>query len=310
MCLYPKLIRNKKYVANKKNGGVIPTIKDRRVLMVPVGCGKCMECKKQKAREWSVRLQEEIRQDKRGKFVTLSFSDEALEDLGKGIKLEGYALDNELGRLAVRRFLERWRKKHKKSVKHWIVSEIGGKGTERLHLHGLIFTNEPEEIKKHWQYGNAYIGDWVGEDTVNYIVKYIHKTDSKHKEFNSKVLTSAGIGKGYVERPDSENNRYKGDKTKDRYRARNGAITGLPKYYRNKIYSDEEREELWLQMLDKKIRYVNGMKIDISKNDKEYYKALKQERAKNKRLGYGDDEKDWDRIRYESSRRKLGKKKG
>ena len=60
MCLYPKLIKNRKYIANKKNGGNIPPVSDLRVIMVPVGCGKCIECKKKKSREWSIRLQEEI----------------------------------------------------------------------------------------------------------------------------------------------------------------------------------------------------------------------------------------------------------
>ena len=50
MCLYPKLIKNKKYVPNKKNKGKVPTPPDERVLWVPVGCGKCIECMKQKAR--------------------------------------------------------------------------------------------------------------------------------------------------------------------------------------------------------------------------------------------------------------------
>ena len=46
MCSYPRLIKNRKYIANKKNGGNIPPVSDLRVLMVPVGCGKCIECKK------------------------------------------------------------------------------------------------------------------------------------------------------------------------------------------------------------------------------------------------------------------------
>ena len=33
MCLYPKLIKNRKYIANKKNGGNIPPVSDLRVLM-------------------------------------------------------------------------------------------------------------------------------------------------------------------------------------------------------------------------------------------------------------------------------------
>jgi len=121
MCLYPKLIKNRKYVSNKKNGGNIPPVTDQRILLVPAGCGKCIECKKQKSREWQVRLQEEIRHNNKGKFVTLTFSNESIKELAKEIKLEGYELDNEIATLATRRFLERWRKKYKKSVKHWLV---------------------------------------------------------------------------------------------------------------------------------------------------------------------------------------------
>jgi hypothetical protein len=146
MCLYPKLIKNRKYIANKKNGGNIPPVSDLRVLYVPAGCGKCIECKKQKSREWNVRLQEEIRQNRIGKFVTLTFSNESIKELANEIKgLNGYNLDNEIATLATRRFLERWRKKYKKSVKHWLVTELGGNGTENIHLHGIIWTNETAE---------------------------------------------------------------------------------------------------------------------------------------------------------------------
>ena len=34
MCLYPKLIKNPKYKANKKNGGNIPAVFDERVKLV------------------------------------------------------------------------------------------------------------------------------------------------------------------------------------------------------------------------------------------------------------------------------------
>jgi hypothetical protein len=45
MCLYPRIIQNPKYKINNKNGGVIPPIYDDRITKVPIGCGKCMECK-------------------------------------------------------------------------------------------------------------------------------------------------------------------------------------------------------------------------------------------------------------------------
>lgn len=312
MCLYPKLIKNRKYISNKKNGGVIPPITDIRVVMVPVGCGKCMECKKQKARNWQVRLQEEIRHNTNGKFVTLTFSNESIKELAKEIKgVQGYNLDNEIATLATRRFLERWRKKYKKSVKHWLVTELGGNGTENIHMHGIIWTNESSKtIEKIWKYGYTWIGDknnggYVSEKTINYVVKYVNKTDQKHKEYNSKILTSAGIGKNYINRADAKLNKYKEKDTKETYTTRQGIKLALPIYYRNQIYTEEEKEKLWLKKLDEEVRYVCGEKVDISKGEEEYYKLLKWHRQRNDRLGYGNDKRNWELKKYENERRNL-----
>ena len=311
MCLYPKLIKNRKYIANKKNGGVIPAVSDKRVLMVAAGCGKCMECKKQKAREWSVRMQEEIRHNKNGKFVTLTFSNESIKELAEGIELEGYNLDNEIATKAVRRFLERWRKKYKKSVKHWLITELGGNGTENIHLHGIIWTNESAEtINEIWKYGFTWIGDnnnggYVSDQTINYITKYVTKTDLKHSEYNSKILCSPGIGVNYTERIDSKLNKYKDEETKETYTTRQGIKLALPIYYRNKIYSEEEKEKLWINKLDQNVRYVLGQKIDITNGEEEYYKALKYAQEKNTRLGYGNDKRNWELKKYENERRNI-----
>ena len=152
MCLYPKLIKNRKYVANKKNKGVIPPIGDKRVLYVPVGCGRCMECKKQKARNWQVRLQEDLRKNKNAKFVTYTFSEVELQKLDNEIKgIKGYDRDNEICRLAVRRYTERWRKKYGKTLRHWLVTELGHQKTERVHMHGIVWTEKTEDIKKIWR---------------------------------------------------------------------------------------------------------------------------------------------------------------
>ena len=312
MCLYPKLIQNRKYIANKKNGGIIPPVNDLRVLYVPAGCGKCMECKKQKSREWNVRLQEEIRHNNKGKFVTLTFNNESIKELTKEINgLEGYNLDNEIATLAVRRFLERWRKKYKKSVRHWLVTELGGNGTENIHLHGILWTEESAKtIDKIWKYGYTWVGDknnggYVNEKTINYITKYVTKTDLKHSQYNSKILCSQGIGKGYTERIDSKLNKYNGENTKETYTTRQGTKLAMPIYYRNKIYTEQEREKLWIQKLDKEERYVCGEKVDISKGDEMYNNLRDYYRKKNDRLGFGNDEKNWDKIRYENNRRNI-----
>lgn len=312
MCLYPKLVRNPKYKANKKNGGVIPPIVDDRVKFVPIGCQRCMECKKKKARDWTVRLQEEIAARTNGKFVTMTFSDKSITELAGTEtckELSGYELDNEIATVAVRRFLERWRKKYKVSLRHWLVTELGHRGTENIHLHGIVWTDESiEEVEKYWQYGfmDKYYkkNNYVNVRTISYIAKYITKNDIRHKEYAAKILTSAGIGGKYVERIDSERNKYKGKETDEAFRTRSGSKLGLPIYYRNKIYTEKEREELWLMKLDKNERWVCGEKVKAD-NTKEYEKLLKYWRERSKELGYGDDERDWNREVYEQQRRQL-----
>jgi hypothetical protein len=308
MCLYPKLIKNRKYQANEKNNQTPPIAKDKRVLYVPVGCGKCMECRKQKARQWQVRLQEDIRVNKNAKFVTYTFSERELQKLDNEIKgLTGYDRDNEICRLAVRRYTERWRKKYGKTLRHWLVTELGHQNTERVHMHGIVWTDERKDIKKIWKYGTVWIGDYVSAKTINYIVKYVNKVDEKHKEYNSKIYTSKGIGRNYMERRDVERNKYKQGGTIETYKTRQGIEIALPIYYRNKIYNDDEKEALWLEKLDEGVRYVNGIKVDIKEGEEEYYKLLEQERKKNKRLGYGDDSRNWELKKYENERRNLKK---
>lgn len=313
MCLYPKLILNPKYKSNKKNGGNIPAVNDIRVKYVPIGCQRCIECKKKKAREWQIRLSEEIKTNKNGKFITLTFSNESIKKIiceQKLEHLEGYELDNEIATKAVRLFLERWRKKYKKSLRHWLITELGHNGTENVHLHGIIFTNESyDTVRKLWTYGYIWprgnsIKTYVNNKTINYIIKYVNKADEKHKYYNSKILTSPGIGSEYTKKYNSTLNKYNGKETNETYRTESGHKIGIPIYYRNKLYTEEEREKLWLDKLDKNERYVCGQKIKAD-NTEEYEKLLEYHRNRSKILGYGNDEKDWNREQYELERRKI-----
>lgn len=297
MCLYPKLIINRKYTPNKKNKGNPPKVTDKRTLMVPIGCGKCIECMNQKKREWQIRLHEHIKTNKNGKFVTLTFNEESIQELENEL---GSGEANSIATIAVRRFLERWRKQNKRSVPHWLITELGHKNTERLHLHGILFTNN-EDIQRIWKYGEVYIGEYVNGKTINYIIKYITKIDTDHKGFQGKIFTSPGMGKNYTNRQDSKNNEYRENNTDQTYRLPNGTKINLPIYYRNKIYTDEERENLWIQLLEKKERYVRGEKIKINstKGWKEYYRALKYAQKQNERMGYGNDL--WKKEKYMAS---------
>ena len=75
-------MQNKKYTANKKNGGNVPPLNDIRTALVPVGCGNCIECSKKRKNEWKTRLLEEIKHNtEKGYFITLTFSNESYKKL-------------------------------------------------------------------------------------------------------------------------------------------------------------------------------------------------------------------------------------
>lgn len=284
MCLYTKWVLNPKYKPTKKNKGIVPTCKDERTRYIPAACGECIECRKAKQREWRVRLLEEIKHDKTGKFVTLTFNEESLSELRKIAKTDEA---NAVATIAIRRFLERWRKKYKKSVKHWLITELGHKGTERIHLHGILFTEaEEEEIKERWGYGNIHVGYNMGDRCINYIIKYVTKTDNDHKGFKGKILLSAGIGKGYTEGFNAKQNKYKGEKTNETYKLNNGCKTKLPLYYRNKIYTEEEKEKMWIDKMNKNEIYILGRKVS-TENENEVKEAIKYAREINEKRGFG-----------------------
>lgn len=316
MCLYPKLIKNPKYKPNKKNGGRPPFCHDPRLLYIPAACGECYECRKKKQREYQIRLQEEIRTS-HGEFITLTIDEDNLKKISKELKKKNKkiwekakeinALENEVATIALRRFLERCRKESGKSIKHWCITELGEeKG--RIHIHGIFFGNGIVDIvKKKWTYGFIYIGQYVNERTVMYITKYMFKKCEYNPLFKGKVLSSAGIGSGYVSRFDSSRNKFQEENTNETYQFRNGVKVNLPDYYKNKIYSEEEKEKLWLQKLDKGIIYIMGEKVN-ARNGEEFYKCLEYYRARALELG-DIDKKNWEKAKYLRRLVRLNRKK-
>lgn len=345
MCLYPRIIPNRKYTATKKNGGNIPAVYDTRALGVPAICGNCIECRKQKAREWGVRLMEDIKHHKNGKFITLTFSTKSLIEIcttghitktDKRTKeihkipisqLKGYDRDNAIATWAVRHFLERWRKDYKRSLRHWLVTELGHQNTEHVHLHGILwpppiteirdreYDITMEEIERIWNYGwvwkykieNGKRVNYVNDKTIQYSIKYFHKVDFVHQRYKAIVLCSAGIGAKYVESFNARQNKFDFEQTKQTYTTRTGHQISMPTYWRKKIYNDDEREAMWMALLDKEERYICGEKIDVTKGMEDYFKILEFHRRRAIKLGYGDGnaKKQWNRHVYERERREL-----
>lgn len=261
MCLYPKYIKNPKYKPNKKNKGKPPICKDKRLLYVPTKCGNCIECRKEKQREWKIRLEEELRSNF-GYFITLTISQEGIKDLEEKTGLKWKENPNEIATKGLRLFLERCRKDTSKSIKHWCVTELGGEN-DRIHLHGIFFGQKSAElIKKHWKYGFSFIGQYCSSRSVNYMTKYMLKVDIKHPTFKQIVLASSGIGAGYMNRLDYlwQKQNYKRIEVAT-YTFRDGTKMAMPKYYKDKIFTDEEKEIMWINNLNRGILWIYGEKV-------------------------------------------------
>ena len=311
-------MRNKKYTVTAKNGGCVPSmpiigedeygheIYDERVATVQIPCGRCKECLDNRARNWQIRLAEEIPLTQYNYFITLTFAPEELGTLCRKTRLGEV---NPLMGVAIRRMLERWRKDHKKSLKHWFITELGHEGTERIHAHGLILSNQPLEFEKieqkkdgwlckwkYWRYGNVFVGDWVNNQTINYLMKYVCKIDNDHKHFIGYVFTSPGIGKKWLETM-QEIYKYRPHESLDYYRMPDGHKVKLPTYYKNHRYTEEEREMIWRDIMDKDETIIAGNKYYSGQLDMPTEGRIRAKAQEiNKKLGYGSDSQEWRNI--------------
>lgn len=328
MCIRKTLIQNRKYTSTKKNGGIVPVCRDKRQLNIYVPCGQCYICRKKKAREWRMRISEDIKVNKDCKIVTLTFNTESLQKIAKqwckGYK--GYNLDNEICRQAVKHFRERWRKEYGRSPRHWLITELGHGETEHVHMHGIIWEDSRYKLKKKlvdeveemWAYGfvgkgkkNELTGEmenYVDASTANYFTKYVNKIDEMHPNYKQIILTSAGIGKAYIGSAKAKDNIYKGKDTNQMYTLDNGGKLPMPEYFRKKLWTEEQREKLTGWYLDKETIYIDGKQIPLSIGDVEIGKMYKKLREKNAKLGFTKHRSITQKI-YERQRRKEIHKK-
>lgn len=314
MCLYTVYRENKAFQANKKNGGIIPHCDNEKKRLVPISCGNCIDCRKKKAREWKVRLLEYIKENKGGNFITLTFNTIEYEKLRnevlkKEVYENEYKLDNDICAKAVRRYTDLYRKNENHTLKHFLITEIGGKNYENIHIHGIIWGNK--DALKHWKFGYTWDSNKkkgsVGEKTINYITKYIFKIDQKHKGFKPKIFASKGIGANYK----NKINNFDGINTDQTYILKSGKKIALPHYIRMKTYSDEERQALWNYRLNENVMYLNGKKFNMNnkKEVEEFEKVREEKRLYSIKHGFGSGKNemsiDENRQRYLKKREQI-----
>ena len=99
----------------------------------------------------------------------------------------------------------------------------------------------------------------------------------------------------------SKNNKYKENgETNTTYRFRNGSKIQLPSYYKNKLYTEEERDKLWTKLLDDDIYYICNSKYN-GKDEEERQRLLAQHREEKWKL----QKIDWDELEKNKKNKNL-----
>lgn len=257
-CLNPIRMRNKRTKPTIKNGGV-PVAEEKQFEWVNIPCGWCAKCRQKRKREWIIRLTEELKNNKeKPHFITLTFSEEALKKIMGETSTDG----NEVAVYAMKKWREKINKRRHKAIKRFTITEKGTQGTQRIHIHGIIWTKdrkEAEEVVRLWEYGRTDIGNRCDEGTAKYITKYLLKEDNN--EFESIIMCSPGIGKGYLTKTNKEKHKFRGKDTNTGYIMSNGQICGLPKYFKDHIYNIEQKRELWKIGLEEPTTIIEGIKF-------------------------------------------------
>jgi hypothetical protein len=219
---------------------------------IPVGCGRCPTCKRNRINQWVFRLLEEERECCSSYFVTLTYKDTNLN-----YTTNGYPT---LDKRDLQLFFKRLRKKQPEhKIKYYAVGEYGSKGEAwngagRPHYH-IILLNviDIEYIAESWKkkdsngnydmIGTIDIGQVSGA-SIAYTAKYIdkphriptHELDDRVPEFSH---MSKGLGKNYIARMGDY---HRGNIDRMYLTTISGHKIPMPKYYKERLYTEEERE--------------------------------------------------------------------
>lgn len=200
-----------------------------------VPCGRCAACLHNRRAEWVTRLEQEMKVSATAHFVTLTYHD---PPEGDGGFFSLHKPDFQL-------FMKRLRKRVSGKLKYYAVGEYGSK-TLRPHYHAIIFNlpgNPLPVLYDAWNLGIVHVGS-VTSASIRYTLKYImfSKKDSSLYEYVEPVfsLMSKGLGRSYI---DSRKAWHVADIQRNYVVKANGEKSRLPRYFRDKIYSDEQKKQ-------------------------------------------------------------------
>ena len=225
MCLTPIKIKNKEY--RNGNGYSYHTLP----------CGKCPPCLQRRSSGWVFRMQQEEKISISSKFITLTYTD---CNLPQKLNKETGEIFTTLKKKDFQDYMKRLRK-HKENkdikVKYYACGEYGT-NIERPHYHAIVFNSSDNAIAESWHKGHLQILP-ATSGAMAYVTKYINKFKKKYvTKQNEFSLMSKGLGQNYLDKQTVKF--HKADLKRACVMDGNKAVA-MPRYYRNKIYTTEER---------------------------------------------------------------------
>lgn len=257
---------------------------DGNRMLVP--CGKCIICSENKQREWAVRNFFELKDCKTARFLTLTYDDEHIPRDFKGVPY--------LDKKDIQKFFKRFR--HSYSFRYFGCGEYG-LTTARPHFHIILYFADPidndstlyNSVVSSWRNGQIMMSE-VNDNRVYYCAKYCVKSafvnlmrdvyddnDELYDKFNylykyhppfclssrrppigNRILKQSEVLSAYL-RP---------------YVVYNGFKYALPRLFRDKIFSDLNKEHL--RALMPSDYYDTDYEIDVREIYNEKVRFLKQ----------------------------------
>lgn len=216
------------------------------VEVVPHRCGKCPSCLALRSQEWVYRMVAESKNHKDTVFVTLTYSPEYLESIGK--PRDGIF---SVSKKEVQNFLKRLRKNLRRRIRYFACGEYGEK-SHRAHYHAIIFglsVSDASEIDRAWSPRGFTKTVQANQATMAYVARYCTKKnyglDYKDwlddqglaREFqlqsNKPGIGYCALEKGAVIKDDTNNSYTVWFE---------GRRVGAPRYLKDMLMSERERQ--------------------------------------------------------------------
>ena len=286
-----------------------------------IPCGKCLNCKKKRRSDWSLRLEHEYLYSDSALFITLTYNDASiprnrgiatlnkkdLQDYIKRLRNSHVAyVSRELGIRKSEVY------NHSKQIRYYAVGEYGSK-TNRPHYHLLLFNYDVANLKPiEAQWKNTQTGYPLGfvdigkvtSASINYTTKYMFKQWGK-KDLRQRPFTNMSrrpmIGTGFLD----EYKNYLREFELTSIRDKKGTLRRIPKAYLYKTYilldkngkpildenGKEQKDKEWIQRL----------------TEESYNKHIDQklkEHKENLLINYNGDVNQWMQSKDEDNHRK------